>query len=78
MSFELFMYKGLYFIKGLTWKFIPSFTCVDSDMVEAKLPLPFDVVAKKVVGPSGNCCTTRKQLLFSDLGDMWLFIGALP
>jgi hypothetical protein len=33
---------------------------------------------KKVVGPSGNCCTTKKKLLFSDLGDMWLFVGALP
>jgi hypothetical protein len=47
MSFESFMYKGLFFIKRLTWKFICSFACVDSDMVEAKLPLPFDVAHPK-------------------------------
>jgi hypothetical protein len=47
MSFESFMYKGLYFIKRLTWKFIRSFACMDSDMVEAKLPLPFDVGLQK-------------------------------
>jgi hypothetical protein len=41
------MYKGLYFIKRLTWKFICNFACVDSDMTKAKLPLPFDVVPKK-------------------------------
>jgi hypothetical protein len=41
------MYKGLFFIKRLTWKFIRSFACVDSDMDEAKLPLPFDVVPQK-------------------------------
>jgi hypothetical protein len=41
------MYKGLYFIKRLTWKFICSFACVDSDMAKAKLPLPFDVAPKK-------------------------------
>jgi hypothetical protein len=43
MTIEPFMYKGLYFIKRLIWKFIRSFTCVDSDMAKAKLPLPFDV-----------------------------------
>jgi hypothetical protein len=47
MSFESFMYKGLFFIKRLTWKFIRSFACVDSDMAEAKLPLPFDVAPQK-------------------------------
>jgi hypothetical protein len=47
MSFESFMYKGLFFIKRLTWKFIRNFACVDSDMAEAKLPLPFDVVHPK-------------------------------
>ena len=47
MSFESFIDKGLFFIKRLTWKFIPSFACVDSDMAEAKLPLPFDVAPKK-------------------------------
>jgi hypothetical protein len=41
------MYKGLFFIKRLTWKFIHSFACVDSDMAEAKLPLPFDVAHPK-------------------------------
>jgi hypothetical protein len=41
------MYKGLFFIKRLTWKFIRSFVCVDSDMAKAKLPLPFDVVPHK-------------------------------
>jgi hypothetical protein len=46
-TFELFMYKGLYFIKRLTWKFIRSFACVDSDMAKAKLPLPFDVEPQK-------------------------------
>jgi hypothetical protein len=44
------MYKGLYFIKGLTWKFIPSSTCVDSDMAEAKLPLSFDMAPQKSGG----------------------------
>jgi hypothetical protein len=29
-------YKGLYFIKMLTWKFIRSFACVDGDMDKAK------------------------------------------
>jgi hypothetical protein len=43
MTFESFMYKGLYFIKRLTWKFIHSFACVDSDM----MPLPFEVVPQK-------------------------------
>jgi hypothetical protein len=47
MSFELFMYKGLFFIKRLTWEFIRSFACVDSDMAEAKLPLPVDVAPQK-------------------------------
>jgi hypothetical protein len=47
MSFESFMYKGLIFIKRLTWKFIRSFACVDNDMAEAKLPLPFDVAYSK-------------------------------
>jgi hypothetical protein len=41
------MYKGLFFIKKLTWKFIRSFACMDSDMAKAKLPLPFDVAPKK-------------------------------
>jgi hypothetical protein len=41
------MYKGLYFIKRLTSKFIRSFACVDSDMAEAKLPLPFDVALQQ-------------------------------
>jgi hypothetical protein len=47
MSFEPFIYKGLFFIKRLTWKFICSFACVDSYMAEAKLPLPFDVAHPK-------------------------------
>jgi hypothetical protein len=47
MSIELFMYKGLFFIKRLTWKFICSFACVDSDMAKAKLSLPFDVAPQK-------------------------------
>jgi hypothetical protein len=47
MSFESFMYKGLFFIKRLTWKFIHNFACVDSDMAEAKLPLLFDVAYPK-------------------------------
>jgi hypothetical protein len=50
MSFESFMYKGLFFIKRLTWKFIHSFVCVDSDMAEAKLPLPFDMAPQKNSG----------------------------
>jgi hypothetical protein len=41
------MYKGLFFIKMLTWKFIHSFAYVDCDMAEAKLPLPFDVAPQK-------------------------------
>jgi hypothetical protein len=41
------MYKGLFFIKRLIWKFIRSFACVDSDMAKAKLPLPFDVAPQK-------------------------------
>jgi hypothetical protein len=47
MTFESFMYKGLFIIKSLTWKFIRSFAYVDSDMAEAKLPLPFDVAPQK-------------------------------
>jgi hypothetical protein len=47
MSFELFMYKGLFFIKRLIWKFIHSFACVDSDMTEAKMLLPFEVAYPK-------------------------------
>jgi hypothetical protein len=31
-----------------------------------------------VVEPDGDYCTTKKQLLFSDLEDTWLFVGALP
>jgi hypothetical protein len=46
-TFESFMYKGLFFIKRLTWKFICSFAYVESDMAEAKLPLPFDVAPPK-------------------------------
>jgi hypothetical protein len=41
------MYQGLFFIKRLTWKFIRSFACVDSDIDKAKLPLPFDMVPQK-------------------------------
>jgi hypothetical protein len=48
------MSKGLYFIKRLIWKFICNFACVDSDMAKAKLPLPFDVAPKKMVGPEGD------------------------
>jgi hypothetical protein len=48
------MYKGLFFIKRLIWKFIRSFAYVDSDMAEAKLPLPFDMAPPKMVGPEGN------------------------
>jgi hypothetical protein len=47
MSFESFIDKGLIFIERLTWKFIRSFACVDSDMAKAKLPLPFDMAAQK-------------------------------
>jgi hypothetical protein len=50
------MYKGLYFIKRLTWKLIRSFACVDSDMAKAKLPLPFDV-APKINGGTGRRLT---------------------
>jgi hypothetical protein len=46
-TFESFIYKGLFFIKRLTWKFIRSFACVDSNMDEAKLPLSFDVAPQK-------------------------------
>jgi hypothetical protein len=46
-SSESFIDKGLFFIKRLTWKFICSFACVDSDMAEAKLPLPFDMAPQK-------------------------------
>jgi hypothetical protein len=53
-TIESFMYGGLYFIKRLTWKFIRSFACVDSDMAEAKLPLPFEVAPKKMVEPEGD------------------------
>jgi hypothetical protein len=52
------MYKGLFFIKRLTWKFIRSFACVDSDMDEAKLPLPFDVAPQKNGG-------TRRRLTYN-------------
>jgi hypothetical protein len=41
------MYKGLFFIKRMIWKFIHSFACADRDMAKAKLPLPFDVAPKK-------------------------------
>jgi hypothetical protein len=58
MSFESFMYKGLYFIKRLTWKFIRSFACVDNDMAKAKLPLPFDVAPQKNGG-------TRRRLTYN-------------
>jgi hypothetical protein len=58
MSFESFMYKGFFFIKRLTWKFIQSFACVDSDMAEAKLPLPFDVAHPKNGG-------TRPRLTYN-------------
>jgi hypothetical protein len=53
-TFQSFMYKGLFFIKRLIWKFIRSFAYVDSDMAEAKLPLPFDMAPPKMVGPEGN------------------------
>ena len=53
-TFELFIYKGLFFIKRLTWKFIHSFACMDSDMDKAKLPLSFDVAPQKMVEPQGN------------------------
>ena len=49
-TFESFMYKGLFFIKMLTWKFIRSFACVDIDMDKAKLFLPFDLVLQKKGG----------------------------
>jgi hypothetical protein len=45
------MYGMLFSIKSLTWKFIRSFACVDSDMVKANLPLPFDMVSQKYGGP---------------------------
>jgi hypothetical protein len=48
--FMSFLYKGLFFIKKLTWKFIRSFACVDNDMAKAKLPLPFDVAPQKYGG----------------------------
>jgi hypothetical protein len=47
MSFESFMYKGLFFIKMFNWKFICNFSCVDSDMAKAKLSLPFDMAHPK-------------------------------
>jgi hypothetical protein len=54
MSFESFIDKGLIFIEWLTWKFIWSFACVDSDMAKAKLPLPFDVAPQKNGGTEGD------------------------
>jgi hypothetical protein len=51
MSFKLFIDKGLFFIKRLTWKFIRSFACVDSDMAEVKLPCPLTWRIQKMVGP---------------------------
>jgi hypothetical protein len=58
MSLGSFMYKGFIFIKRLTWKFIQNFACVDSDMAEAKLPLPFDVAPQKNGG-------TRRRLIYN-------------
>jgi hypothetical protein len=54
------MYKGLFFIKRLTWKFIHSFACVDSDMAEAKLTLPFDVAPQKNGGTGRRLIYNRK------------------
>jgi hypothetical protein len=54
MSFESFIEKGLFFIKRLTWKFIRSFACVDSNMAEAKLPCPLTWRLKKMVGLEGD------------------------
>ena len=47
MSFESFIYEGLFFIKRMIWKFIHNFACVDNNMAKAKLPLPFDVAPEK-------------------------------
>jgi hypothetical protein len=51
-TIESFMYGRLYFIKRLTWKFIYSFACVDSDMAKANLSLPFDEAQEKNGGAS--------------------------
>jgi hypothetical protein len=56
--FESFIDKGLFFIKRVTWKFIRSFACVDSDMAEAKLPLSFNVAPQK----NGR---TRRRLIYN-------------
>jgi hypothetical protein len=45
------MYGMLFSIKRLTWKFILSFACVDSNMVKANMPLPFDMASQKNGGP---------------------------
>jgi hypothetical protein len=58
MPFESFMYKGLFFIKRLTWKFIRSFAWVASDMAKAKLSLPFYVAPQKNGG-------TGRQLIYN-------------
>jgi hypothetical protein len=47
MSFLSFIAKGLILNEMLSWKFIRSFACVDSDMAKAKLLLPFDVAPQK-------------------------------
>jgi hypothetical protein len=51
-------FGGGFFIKKLTWKFICNFACVDSDMAEAKLPLPFEVAPQKNGG-------TGRQLIYN-------------
>jgi hypothetical protein len=58
MSFESFIDKGLIFIERLTWKFIRSFACMDSDMAKAKLPLPFGVAPQKNGG-------TERRLIYN-------------
>jgi hypothetical protein len=50
-TIQSFMYRILFSIKRLTWKFIHTFVCVDSDMAKANLPLPFDMAFQKNGGP---------------------------
>jgi hypothetical protein len=50
-TIQSFIYGMLFSIKRLTWKFIRRFACVDSDMVKANLPLPFDMASQKKGGP---------------------------
>jgi hypothetical protein len=51
-TIQSFIYGMLFSIKRLTWKFIHSFACVNSDMAKANLPLPFDMASKKNGGAS--------------------------